>query len=213
MLPTDKIFDPKFLNLEYFFNQIYIFFHWLFNAINHYVFGDILSSGNGAPANCTFFDCSPLFSSLKGIFSIISIFLITVIVYSLLRLHEIIKEEKMDLEKIITLPPEETPKNEKWQVVIDRVNSLNPSDWKLAILEADNMLDELIRRKGYRGENLGERLKAVEPSDLTNIQSAWEAHKVRNRIAHEGSEFFLSQREARRIVGLYEQVFKEFRVI
>ena len=82
------------------------------------------------------------------------------------------------------------------------LDSANPAEWRLAILEADNMLDEMIRRIGYKGENLGERLKAVEPSDFESINSAWEAHKVRNKIAHEGSEFFLSHREARRIVGL-----------
>ena len=65
---------------------------------------------------------------------------------------------------------------------------------------------------GYQGENLGERLKAIEPSDFITLQAAWDAHKVRNQIAHE-TNFQLSKREVRRVIGLYEQVFREFKYI
>ena len=60
---------------------------------------------------------------------------------------------------------------------------------------------------------MGEKLKAVEKSDFTTIESAWEAHKARNMIAHEGSDFLINQREIHRIISLYEAVFKEFYLI
>lgn len=100
--------------------------------------------------------------------------------------------------------------NEKWQRVIVHINSENPSDWKLAILECDIMLSEILEKLGYMQESIGEKLKAVEASDMTNIESAWEAHKIRNTIAHEGSEFLINEREAKRVIGLYELVFREF---
>ena len=103
--------------------------------------------------------------------------------------------------------------NERWEVVLHHVASANPSDWRIAIIEADNILDDMVKRMGYEGQDLGERLRAVEPSDFLSIQSAWEAHKVRNKIAHEGLGFTVTQREARRIIGLYEQVFREFEYI
>ena len=72
------------------------------------------------------------------------------------------------------------------------------------------MLTDIVSRMGYSGEGLGEQLKQVEKSDFTTLDKAWEAHKVRNTIAHEGGDFILTQREARRIIGLYEDVFREF---
>ena len=66
---------------------------------------------------------------------------------------------------------------------------------------------------GYRGESIGEQLKGVEKSDFTTIDDAWEAHKVRNLIAHEGANFLLSDREAKRVIGLYKNVFQEFHFI
>ena len=66
-----------------------------------------------------------------------------------------------------------------------------------------------MQQMGYRGENLGERLKSVEPSDFLTLNDAWEAHKVRNVIAHEVG-FIIDHREAKRVVKLYENVFREF---
>lgn len=104
-------------------------------------------------------------------------------------------------------------KNEKWERVIVHINSANPSDWKLAILECDIMLGEILEKMGYLQESIGEKLKSIEPSDFTNIEAAWEAHKIRNEIAHEGSDFAINEREAKRVIGLYELVFREFEYI
>lgn len=103
--------------------------------------------------------------------------------------------------------------NEKWRKVVVHINSDNSSDWKLAILECDIMLAEILEKMGYMQQTIGDKLKAVEPSDFTNIEAAWEAHKIRNAIAHEGSEFVISHREAKRVIGLYELVFREFEFI
>ena len=40
-----------------------------------------------------------------------------------------------------------------------------------------------------------------------------EAHRMRNKIAHEGSEVPLDPREARQTISLYSRVFREFKVI
>ena len=120
-------------------------------------------------------------------------------------------------ERLIYYPPlktiAENVKNRKWERITDHINSQNQNDWKLAILEADIILDDMLDSMGYRGATMSEKLEGVERSDFTTIDSAWEAHKIRNSIAHEGIEFLLTEREARRIIGLYESVFKEFNYI
>jgi hypothetical protein len=101
----------------------------------------------------------------------------------------------------------------RWQKIVKLSESENQSDWRLAVIEADIILDELLEKLQLPGETMGEKLQAVEKSDFTTIESAWEAHKARNMIAHEGSNFLLNQREIRRIISLYEAVFKEFYLI
>ena len=100
--------------------------------------------------------------------------------------------------------------SQKWQRVLAHANSLNAAEWRLSILEADVMLDDLLQKLGYHGESLGEKLKNVEKADFKTIDSAWEAHKIRNMIAHEGTDFPIAQHEVKRIIGLYGQVFQEF---
>ena len=75
------------------------------------------------------------------------------------------------------------------------------------------MLDELLRAQGYHGDSVGEMLKGVEKSDMLTLDNAWDAHKVRNQIAHAGSDYLLNERDAKRIITLFESVFKEFKII
>lgn len=104
-------------------------------------------------------------------------------------------------------------KNKRWEKILEHVNSENQSDWRLAILEGDIILEEMLQKMGYRGDTVGDKLKAVEKSDFLTIDKAWEAHRVRNAIAHESGNFQITNREARRVVSLYEEVFKEFHYI
>ncbi|MDO8482848.1 MAG: hypothetical protein Q7S86_03460 [bacterium] len=103
--------------------------------------------------------------------------------------------------------------NKRWEEITVHINSHNQSDWRLAILECDIVLDEMLTKMSYRGETLADKLKAVEKSDFLSIDKAWEAHRVRNAVAHEGSNFQITDREARRVVALYEEVFREFHYI
>ena len=52
-----------------------------------------------------------------------------------------------------------------------------------AVMAADNLLDEVLKKKGYSG-SLGEKLKKARPLFSSNNQ-LWDAHKLRNRVAHE----------------------------
>ncbi len=148
---------------------------------------------------------------------ILSVAAVAVCLYSYRKLQEIDAEE----EKIYGPSEEDTfleeevksKENEKWLKVLSHAHSENPAEWRLAIIEADIMLDQLLTDLEYQGEGVGEKLKAVDPTDMLTLESAWEAHKVRNRIAHSGQDFELSERETRRVIGLFEEVFREFGVV
>lgn len=92
------------------------------------------------------------------------------------------------------------------------IDSSNPNDWKLAIIEADIILDDILKQQGFVGASLGERLRNISPNQLASLNDAWEAHKIRNRIAHDGADFVLTQRLAEETVNRYRRVFAEFGV-
>jgi hypothetical protein len=190
MIPQQPIFNPTYINLEYFFYKILE----ILRAIYAFI------SGVGA------LWLAIILSILGGLFVI-------VIIYSYLKKKEIEKREHMEMMAILTRQPAATPKNERWEEVLKHRDSQNPSDWRVAIIEADAMLDEMVTRMRIPGDNLGDRLKRVDRADFKSLDDAWEAHKIRNQIAHEGTAFALSHDETRRIILLYEKVFKEFKFI
>lgn len=138
-----------------------------------------------------------------------------VAVYCAIRIVQIRRQEELGFRAAQqTVKAEDIPKTQlRWNRVLDQINADTPESWRLAVLEADIMLNELLDIQGYKGETMAEKMKQVDRATFNSIDLAWEAHKIRNRIAHEGSEHVLSAREARRVVALYEKVFKEFRYI
>ena len=103
-----------------------------------------------------------------------------------------------------------TMHNEKWLDIERHMSTMNVSDWRMAILEADILLYDMLDKMGYSGETVADKLKGVEPSDFNTLDSAWRAHKVRNIIAHEGSSYELSYQQAQNTIDLYRKVFDEF---
>jgi hypothetical protein len=103
--------------------------------------------------------------------------------------------------------------NPQWKRILDHAESANENDWKIAIIEADIMLAEILEKMSLPGETIGDKLKMVEKSDFTTLDNAWEAHKIRNQIAHDGQGFKLTQHETLRVLALYKTVFEEFEVI
>ena len=107
------------------------------------------------------------------------------------------------------VPAEEADK--RWKEIEAHAASQNTSDWKLALIDADALIDEILKRAGYKGKTMGERLKQIEPSDLDHLAELWEAHKLRNRIAHEGER--IDRRDVDRAMDKYRLVLKELKFL
>lgn len=156
-----------------------------------------------------------IFGWILGISIIISVLLVIGIITAIEGTRHIRKKEAAlyDL-KVETAYDENVKGNptltKKWQSVMSHVDSPNASDWRQAIIEADIILGEILTKMSYHGEGIGEQLKQANKADFKTLDQAWEAHKIRNQIAHEGSDFAMSQHEAKRVVNLYKQVFEEF---
>lgn len=154
-------------------------------------------------------------SNFVALSTLVSLVFAAILVYSIIRIKQIRHLERLRLQAAQhPVKAHDVPKTHlRWERIKEQTGSDSEQQWRLAILEADIMLNELLDVQGYRGETMGEKMKAVDRANFNTIDLAWEAHKIRNRIAHEGSAHLLNAREARRVISLYERVFKEFRVV
>ena len=154
---------------------------------------------------------------IYSIFAFIASFIFIVgIIYSYIRfnqLSEIEMNRLLELERQWQEVYGEGKGDNQWHQVQKHIESINPNDWKLAIIEADIMLDKVLKDAGYAGNTVGERLKSASPVNFTTLQDAWDAHVIRNKIAHEGSDFIVTQRIAREAIIKYQRVFSEFGVM
>ncbi len=188
--------NVHFINVEYIFALIFDFFrNFDIVAVLNFIIHTI--------------------EAIRPFAILFTLFLLFVIFYSRSKLAKIEDEEDKKfhgtrVKEAVHEQNADPVLNQKWLKVQEHINSNNPSDWRLAILEADIMLGDILEKMGYQGDSIGDKLKGIEKSDFVTLDLAWEAHKVRNQIAHEGTEFNLNDREARRIVELYKKVFEEF---
>ena len=158
--------------------------------------------------------------SLWTIFTVlsftVSIFLLGIYIFAAIRRNlylGLIIQRVKDEEKLYDDLYRSGETGSKMDDVFKNVQSDNPNDWKLAIIEADVMLDEALKENGFAGGTLGERLQNVHPTQLQAVDDAWEAHKVRNKIAHEGSDFIVTQKLANDTIVRYQRVFQELGII
>lgn len=96
-----------------------------------------------------------------------------------------------------------------WEQIKKRLLSENQNDWKLAILEADMIMNEILKMSGYLGNKLEEKLEIITPAQLSNVDEIKNAHKIGDKIAADPS-FEITQKEAREIIDIYKKSFIEF---
>ena len=145
----------------------------------------------------------------------ISLLLGALVVYCVIRILQIRRHEhsKWDAAQEPLAPRDVSRNVMRWRRIVEEAGSETEQNWRLAILEADIMLGELLDSLGYKGETMADKMRQVDRAQFNSIDLAWEAHRARNQIAHQGRDVPLDSREARRIIGLYERIFREFRFI
>ena len=100
----------------------------------------------------------------------------------------------------------------KWQKVQARLETANEAEYKLAVIEADNMLSDILVRLGFRGETLGDKLKTLSVAIIPNLDDVWKAHQTRNDVVHD-PDYRLTLEEAQRTLAIYEAVFSNLDLI
>ena len=190
----------NYLNLEYLLVRL------------HDIAVSVQSASGNVPAEVTAF--------ITGVFifgMLTSLIFLILIVYAQIQLlhteHEGFRELEARAREHHDAEVESTGKNDRWENIVKLASSANHGDWRRAILEADIMLADVLAAQGYEGAGVGEQLKMANPIQMTTLDLAWKAHKVRNDIAHQGEAYELNERDARVAIDYYKRVFEELGAI
>lgn len=100
----------------------------------------------------------------------------------------------------------------KWGAIKRRLSSDRPSEYKVAVLEADRLTETVLAEMEYAGNNLQERLESMLSLGVDQAGKVQEAHQIRNRIIYE-HDFSVSRDEAQRILDLYEDFLDRWEIL
>jgi hypothetical protein len=70
----------------------------------------------------------------------------------------------------------------RWTELLARVKTTD--GMVLAVIDADKLLDEALKKHRFKGKTIGERLVSAQRT-LSDNDAIWYAHKLRNRLVHE----------------------------
>lgn len=99
----------------------------------------------------------------------------------------------------------------KWLTIQQSLKKDETASHKLAILEADKLVDHALREAGYKGSTMGERMKSAQKV-WKNADHVWTAHKIRNKLAHEVDATVTYEHAARSLVA-FRQALKDLGAI
>lgn len=94
---------------------------------------------------------------------------------------------------------------ERWTLV--QQHCKNKDTWPLAVINGDKLLDEALKARRYKGKTMGERLVSAQ-RDLSDNDSVWYGHKLRNKLVHEDVPA-LKQRDVMRVLTGFRQALKD----
>lgn len=100
---------------------------------------------------------------------------------------------------------------ERWKQIDELVSHGKQMNYKLAVIEADKLLDHVLQELNFPGTKMSTRLKMASYK-FPALKQVWWAHKVRNNVVHE-VRYSLSAGETRKVISLFKKALKILRVL
>lgn len=99
-----------------------------------------------------------------------------------------------------------------WKKAKKQSESEDESERKLAVIEVDDMTTQVLNQMGYEGDSLEEALSGVSGEIIPNKEDLLNAHKKRRDLVYDPN-YDLSMDEAKRVMDIYEQTFKDLQIL
>lgn len=156
----------------------------------------------------------PVVDVLRVLGIVASIVFGALFIWALLKLSGYIKERaETKVENILNPPvPAQSIFDARWREITNHLGSFRDAEWKFAVIEADKIVDEILKQAGFPGDTLGERLTLMDKGQLQSLEDLWAAHKVRNLIAHDPT-YQVRYQDAKLAIEQFEKALRELGVL
>ena len=153
-----------------------------------------------------------LYEFFKTVFIILDIFLFFFVIFLFVKSWRFRPKFIMTPEGEKTYTLGTAILKERWESIISRSKINSADSIKASIIDADNLVEDLLDRMRIEGESMTEKMEKLSTADFKTLNQLSSAHHVRNRLVHEPG-FSLSHEEANKVLENYSSFFKEIGAI
>jgi len=101
----------------------------------------------------------------------------------------------------------------RWRLIKEAIEGEDPRAWRVAIADADRILDEVLGKIGYEGNTTEERLANIPTSiQFPALEDAWRAHQV-HQFLLEDPNYTLTREVAEQTTEIYRKIFRQTGII
>ncbi len=153
-------------------------------------------------------------STFFFIVKIILIFYITILLVNIILLVYL-SDVKKRLRQQLTgtnIPISKKKKQKEWDLVKNRLKTGKANEYKLAILEADHLVEKALEDSGYNGDNFTERISQIPQHFSAHLESVTKAHQLRNEIIRNES-VEITKEQVEDAVNIFEKFLKTLDVL
>jgi hypothetical protein len=130
-----------------------------------------------------------------------TIFLIAVIVFGLAVLAGVGYLGK----KVVPVKLNQEYYQTRWSDLLAKVKTND--GMSLAVIDADKLLDDALKKRHFKGKTMGERLVSAQRT-LSDNDAVWFSHKLRNRLVHEDN-VRLKKRDVQKSLAGFKQALRD----
>lgn len=95
----------------------------------------------------------------------------------------------------------------RWKRIQKRAETGAESEYKLALIEADDFLNEMLEDRGFKGKNFEELVNNAGKIMLPNLGEILSAHETRNSIVY-NPDYKIDLDQVKKILAVYEAATK-----
>jgi hypothetical protein len=154
-----------------------------------------------------------VFTGVRTVFLFVDALLIIGFVFSVMKCLEFRPHFSANPRKARRVRSLHDPEIEaRWNTLVKRAGTNPPQSYSLAIIEADKLTDESLKRLGFQGEHMADRLEHLNATNMRTLESLWRVHRLRNELVH-APDFEISDVDAREVLEVYQKFLKELGII
>lgn len=96
----------------------------------------------------------------------------------------------------------------RWKQIKERISGGSESEYKMAILEADDLFIEIMKEKGFQGKTFEDLIGQLAKIKVPGTEAVAESHKIRNSVVYDPN-YKITQEEVKKVIGSYEKAIKD----